>query len=204
MDIIIDKIYMRSLVGSVSSYDVALLRDRLDPDSRFSMLLSDDGDRAKGKKVARLLAEIREDGSVVIRGMEVKREHRGEGLAKLITAVFCKFCLLTFGAYPSSLPTNKPGIAAVLTSLSFPPSRPSFPVYVSFNAVTGRTLMCHENRLVDLRPQYPKSVRRAQGIELVPDRPKGGRKVHVLTGYSSPPPPSSEDGKAVSGEVDEC
>lgn len=176
----------RTLVGVVGGWDVALLRDRLDVDSRFSMLLSTEGDRAKGKKVARLLAEIDNEGTVYIRGLEVKQEMRGKGLATLVTAVFCKFCNMAFGYYPKTVVINKPGICATLEKMGFEAKFKKFPVFVKVDRDTGTTLMCHQNHVVDLGPQYPHAVCRAQNIELVRNHPEGGKLIHVLSEFEPP------------------
>jgi len=176
----------RSLVGAINGMDVALLRDKEDVDSRFSMLFS--MDRAKGLKIARLLAEIDEDGVVHIRGLHVQEAHRKKGLATLLLAFFSQFCRVTFGAYPRTLLMNKPVICVALESLGFTAENEKWPVFVAQHLEKDNehvTLMMAAND-VDLGPQFPHAVRRAQNIEFVTERPEGSRRVYVLTRFEPP------------------
>ena len=176
----------RSLVGNINGIDVALLRDKEDVDSRFSMLFSID--KAKGLKIARLLAEIDKEGVVHIRGMHVQEAHRKKGLATLLLAFFSQFCKVTFGAYPRTLLMNKPVICVALESLGFTAENKNWPVFVAQHKEKDKehvTLMMAANNF-DLGPQFPHAVRRAQNIEFVLERPEGSRRVHVLTKFYPP------------------
>lgn len=184
-------------------------------DSRFSFLFSQEGDRSKGLKIARLLAGIDEhggtirrrrrertllfltretfarryslrDGAVItIRGLHVQPSHRGKRLSTLLVSFFCYFCQNTFGYYPRTTLINKPLICTALQSLNFSADFKKFPVYLA-PGEGGMTEMIHENKVVDLRPQFPYTVCAAQNIELVNERPVGARKVHVLSEFTPP------------------
>ena len=149
------------------------------------MLLSNEGDRAKGRKIARLLAEVKEGGEVFIRGLEVKGEYRGKGLATLLTAFFVEFCGVAFGSYPETVSINKPGISATLQSLGFKPKNKRMLIHSTVDS-SGTTLICHSNRVVDLRPHYSRYFCKSQNIRIVSSPPEGGREVYVMTSFHSP------------------
>ncbi|GMI01734.1 hypothetical protein TrVE_jg7185 [Triparma verrucosa] len=80
---------------------------------------------------------------------------------------------------------KKPLICLSLESLGFTADFKKFPVYLN-RGERGVTTMVHENHVIDLRPQFPYTVCRAQGLSLVKERGEGARRVHVLSEFTPP------------------
>lgn len=180
---------IRSLIGTINGMDISLLRDKKDFHRRFSMSFS--ADRAKGQKLARLLAEIDDEGIVSIRGLYVHEEHRQAGLATLIISVFSHLCLLSFGSYPQTCKMNKPLLCVAFSTLGFQPETKKWPVLVAQHATDKDvTLMSRDGNGPDLGQQFPHNVRKAQKIEFVSCLPPEttSRKTFVLTKFLPPPP----------------
>ena len=178
----------RSLVGTIDSMDISLLRDKEDVHRRFSMLFS--MDRAKGRKIARLHAEIDDDGTVYIRGLYVQEQHRQKGLSTLMIAVFSHVCHLAFGSYPQTHVMSKPLLCVALMSLGFTATSEQWAVLVAQHDTEKDVTLMSPAREdgPDLGPQFPHVRRRAQKIELVshPLPPEGSRKIYVLTKFMPP------------------
>ena len=178
----------RSLVGRVHDaagdcYDVALLRDREDGDRRFSVVLG--VDRAKGTKIARVLAEVGADGAVYARGLHVAEAYRGRGLAALTLHAFAALCE-KLGREARTLEMTKPLVCRALASLGFEPERKSWPVFVAPDpADAGRTLVCPRDP-DDRRAYFSNALLQAQRLTLVAARPPNGREVFVKTPYRHP------------------
>jgi len=195
----------RTLIGIVNGMDIHLLRDKEDAHRRFTLLFSQD--RAKGRKMARLHAEMEIDDNndtmvVYIRGVHVQDSYRQQGLSTLILAVFSDMCRVVLGKYPETRLMNKPLLCVALHSLGFQPESNKWPVLVAPHLTNQEiTLMSpclpegaddndDERKLDWLGPQFPHAVRRAQKLERVPHLdPKQARKIHVLTRFLPPPPP---------------
>jgi hypothetical protein len=178
----------RSLIGTIDGMDISLLRDKEDVHRRFTMLLSQD--RAKGRKIARLHAELDEQGIVSIRGLHVHEHHRSKGLSTQLIALFCQFCFQSFGSYPQTCFMNKPLLCVALASLGFTPESEQWPALVAPHESNPQiTLMSSTPHGPHLGPQFPHAVRKAQQIQLVEhclEENHPARAIHVLTKFQPP------------------
>jgi hypothetical protein len=184
---------LRSLIGAATclrsgeTYDVALVRDREHPESRFSLILGQD--RSKDARRARVLAEV-VGGDLMIRGAEVALDQRGKGLSSLALACFMALSLKSHGQPPTTVTINKPLLALSLAGLGFVPINPKWPVLIARpNDLddAGRTLLCRECS-DDRRLYFSNAVVAAQRLTVVDSlgdlgRVVGARRAHVRTGF---------------------
>ena len=183
----------RTLIGTCDGLDISLLRDKEDSDSRFTLLFSSSQDRAKGRKMARLLAEMEPDGTALfIRGIFVNDDYRGKGLSTLLIAVLCQLCDWSFGYYPRTRWMNKPLVCASLASLGFTPESTQWPVRVAPHPTNPQVTLMSGIGGQDLGPMFPHSVRKAQQFALVEESTllsgegSTSREIHVLTQFHPP------------------
>ena len=198
----------RSLVGTIrvnptrdnyrnnatsSLWDISLLRDKKDGDYRFSVLISQE--RRKGKKIARILAEIANDDNnkkqIYLRGIEVNSKFRGQGFASLILSIFIWICVECFGLIPCTCLINKPLIATSLESLGYVADDTRYLVEFTSSTIAGVASRLHHGKVgsndhassnndlppqlllrpvspkLDLGPFYSKSFCKRQNIRLV-------------------------------------
>jgi len=196
----------RTLIGVINGMDISLLRDKEDVHrSRFTLLFSDD--RAKGRKLARLHAEIDNDSTLFIRGVYVQEQYRQLGLSTLILAVFSHLCRLTFGSYPETHVMNKPLLCVALESLGFRPESTKWPTLVAPHEADKDVTLISSlsgDGVLKLGPKFPHAVRRAQKLLLVPELdPIQARQIHVLTRFLAPMSESAGASGATGSEAND-
>ncbi|KAJ1449128.1 hypothetical protein M885DRAFT_536789 [Pelagophyceae sp. CCMP2097] len=179
----------RALVGQVATnngtFDVAVVRDRADGDTRFSLIIGTDRTcQSKGTTVARLLAEVDATGDVLIRGIHVADEFRGQQMSGVLLSTFMLLCFECFGRAPQTCFMNKPLISAALAKLGYKPDDSRWPVLI-WPAGDGRTALRPE-KPHDSRPHFSNAVLIAQNIVLSKEPPDTARRVHVNTAFMHP------------------
>lgn len=155
------------------------------------------GDEMKVGRI--LLAPFTNSHYSSIVGMEVNRELRGEGLSKVLIAIWLHICLYTKKAFPRAAKMNKPLIALVLSKFGFVPD----------DGGTRCVLIRLENDAKDHNPRFglysaqrksldgafSHRVLRTQNIKLLGSPPNSrGVDVVIKTTFSHPYKPP-DDGR---------
>ena len=161
------------------------------------------GDEMKVGKVGRILlkssaAPITNFHYSSIIGMEVNKELRGEGLSKVLIAIWLHICLYTKAAFPRAAKMNKPLIALVLSKFGFVPD----------DGGTRCVLIRLENDAKDHNPRFglysaqrksldgafSHRVLRTQNIKLLGSPPNSrGVDVVIKTTFSHPYKPPDDE-----------
>lgn len=131
-------------------------------------------------------------------GMEVNKELRGEGLSKVLIAIWLHICLYTKAAFPRAAKMNKPLIALVLSKFGFVPD----------DGGTRCVLIRLENDAKDQSPRFglyssqrksldgafSHRVLRTQNIKLLGSPPASrGVDVVIKTTFSHPYKPQDDE-----------
>ncbi|KAL7454046.1 hypothetical protein ACHAWC_005677 [Mediolabrus comicus] len=155
------------------------------------------GDEMKVGRI--LLAPFTNSHYSSIVGMEVNRELRGEGLSKVLIAIWLHICLYTKAAFPRAAKMNKPLVALVLSKFGFVPD----------DGGTRCVLIRLENDAKDHNPifglysaqrksldgAFSHRVLRTQNIKLLGSPPNSkGVDVVIKTTFSHPYKPP-DDGR---------
>lgn len=161
------------------------------------------GDEMKLGKVGRILlkssaAPFTNFHYSSIIGMEVNKELRGEGLSKVLIAIWLHICLYTKAAFPRAAKMNKPLIALVLSKFGFVPD----------DGGTRCVLIRLENDAKDHNPRFglysaqrksldgafSHRVLRTQNIKLLGSPPNSrGADVVIKTTFSHPYKPPDDE-----------
>eukprot|EP00041_Stephanoeca_diplocostata_P012838 m.215953 g.215953 ORF g.215953 m.215953 type:complete len:540 (-) comp19111_c0_seq1:12-1631(-) len=140
-------------------------------------------------------APPRQTMGLSLRGMKVSESHQGRGLGRVFALIWILLCH-ELGFIPATKVMEKPLLCLLLQNLGFTPSSSrALTVEVSRPAScsgveTGNkqpVMILWSHDLLRLRNTLSKRKLRSLGMEIVDDRPAGGRRIHLHTAFIAPP-----------------